>query len=69
MDEVRFEVVDDETAAAMRRLTPDQRIRAAHDLWQYVRERVEAAVRWQHPDWSEGEVRDEVNRRARDAAG
>jgi len=35
-------------------------------MWRYARQRVEAAVRWQHPHWEERQVQREVARRMLD---
>src|SRR4051812_48463538 len=51
LDAGRIEVMDDEMAPVYRRKTPAERLAVAHGLWRYARVRLEAAVKWQHPDW------------------
>lgn len=63
LDPRRIEVMDEEMAAMERQRTPAQRIKTAHDMWRYARARLQAAVQWQHPDWSEREIDQEVGRR------
>jgi hypothetical protein len=48
---------------ALRRMTPTQRLARAHAMWRFGRERAEAAIRTQHPDWNEGQVQAAVRRR------
>jgi hypothetical protein len=45
-----------------RRMTPEQRWRAAHRLYWTMRRHKCAFVQCQHPDWSERQVLDEVRR-------
>ena len=63
LDPRQIEVMDDATAMAMRRKTPAERLAIAFDLWEYAREHVEAAVRWQHPEWNDQLVLKEIARR------
>ena len=56
-------------ADVYRRMTTDQRIAVAHGMWRYARQRVEAAVRWQYPEWDEQTVAREVSRRLLDGPG
>jgi hypothetical protein len=63
VDPRRIELLDEVTLAAMRRMTSDQKLRASFDLWRYARDRTEAAVRWQYPDFDDRAVRKEVARR------
>jgi hypothetical protein len=55
--------MDDQMAEVYRNKTPAQKLAIAHGMWRYARGRIEAAVRWQHPDWDEQQVRREVSRR------
>jgi hypothetical protein len=52
-----------------RRMTGRQRLQVAFDLYDLARALVRSGVRHDHPDWSEREVCEEVNRRFRLAAG
>jgi hypothetical protein len=49
-----------EQLAILRRMTPEQRWRAAHRLYWTCRRHKAAFLRSQHPDWSEKQVQDEV---------
>jgi len=51
-----------EQIAAYRRMTPAQRLERAEQLYWTAREVKAAGVRWQHPDWSEEQVKAEVRR-------
>jgi hypothetical protein len=59
----QIEMIDDAMADVYRKKTSAERLAIAHDLWRYARQRIEAAVRWQFPQWNDDEVRQEVNRR------
>ena len=45
-----------------RRMTPEQRLRIAERMYWSARKLKTAGVRSQHPDWTESQVRAEVNR-------
>jgi hypothetical protein len=51
-----------EQFAVFRRMTPEQRWRAAHQLYWTCRRHKAAFLRSQHPDWHEAQVQDEVRR-------
>jgi hypothetical protein len=51
-----------EQFAIYRRMTPDQRWQAAHQLYWTCRRHKAAFIRCQHPDWSGQRVEDEVRR-------
>jgi hypothetical protein len=46
--------------AVFRRMTPEQRWRAAHRLYWTMRRHKSAFIQSQHPDWPEGRVAAEV---------
>ncbi|HMB95150.1 MAG TPA: hypothetical protein VKK61_03845 [Tepidisphaeraceae bacterium] len=69
LDPRQVEVIDDAMAEVMRRLTPAQKIANAHSMWRYARQRVDAAVRWQHPDWNDRDVQQEISRRMLSGSG
>jgi len=46
----------------LRRMTPEQRWRAAHRLYWTMRQHKAAFLQSEHPDWSERQVQDEVRR-------
>lgn len=51
-----------EQIAILRRMTPEQRWRAAHRLYWTCRRHKAAFLRSQHPDWPQPQVEDEVRR-------
>ena len=51
-----------EQIALFRRMTPEQRWRAAQRLYWTVRRHKAAFLRGQHPDWPEPQVENEVRR-------
>jgi hypothetical protein len=56
------EQTSEEQFAIYRRMTPEQRWRAAHRLYWTCRRHKAAFIRSQHPDWSDQKVEDEVRR-------
>jgi len=50
-----------ESLAALRRLTGAQKLQAAAALYWSARDLKAAAVREQHPDWTEEQIRQRVN--------
>jgi hypothetical protein len=56
------EQLSPEQIAVFRRMTPEQRWRAAHRLYWTMRRHKAAFLRSQHPDWPEKKVEDEVRR-------
>lgn len=63
LDPRRIEVMDDQTAEIMRRLTPQQKLTMLDELWLFGRSLTESGVRQQHPEWNEQEVQREIVRR------
>ncbi len=47
---------------ALRRMTPEQRWKAAYNLYWTMRRHKAAFLHSQHPDWPEQQVQDEVRR-------
>ena len=68
-DPARIEVIDDAMADVYRHMTTDQRLAVAHGMWRYARHRIEASVRWQHPEWDERSVAREMSRRLLNGSG
>jgi len=62
-DPRRIEVMDDAMAEVMRRKTPAERVAMVLDANRTMRLLIEAAVRRNHPDYSDEQVRREVARR------
>jgi hypothetical protein len=69
LDPRQVEVIDDAMVEVIRHLTPAQKLAQAHAMWRYARQRVEAAVRWQHPNWAESDLRHEISRRMLSGSG
>jgi hypothetical protein len=63
LDDGQIEVMDDEMVEIYRRMTTWQRLAVSFGMWDYTRKRVEAAVRWLHPDWDETAIKREITRR------
>ncbi len=58
--------ISPEMAAVYRNKTPSQRLQIAFDMWRSARKIVSAAVRQQHPEWSQQQRLAEVARRMSD---
>ncbi|HET6202168.1 MAG TPA: hypothetical protein VFI25_05130 [Planctomycetota bacterium] len=58
-----IEILDEDVARSLRRMTPARRFALGSEEERSVRVLVAAAVREQHPRWSEGRVSREVARR------
>ena len=56
------EKLSPEQIAVFRRMTPEQRWRAAHRLYWTMRRHKAAFLRSQHSDWPEQKIEDEVRR-------
>lgn len=63
LDPSKIEVIDDRMAEIYRRKTPAERQAIGHDMWRHARRSIEASVRWQHGEWDDRSLREEVNRR------
>ena len=51
-----FKQMDDEAQRILRAMSPAQKLRAAERLYWSARQLKAAALRAQHPDWSEEEI-------------
>ncbi|HAM70421.1 MAG TPA: hypothetical protein DCM86_02120 [Verrucomicrobiales bacterium] len=51
-----------EQVEALRRMSPGERWRTAHQLYWTMRHHKAAFLRFQHPDWSDDQIRDQVRR-------
>jgi len=60
---IHIEVLDDATCEMLRRKTPEQRLSMAFAMNRTARHLIAGGVRWQHPDWREELVQQEVVRR------
>jgi hypothetical protein len=58
----KFDVLDDETAAKYRSMTPAEKIQMASDMNQAARKRAAARLKHEHADWDEQQVNAEVAR-------
>ena len=59
---LRDEETGPDQIAALRRMTPEERWRAARQLYWSARRLRAAYLRDRHPDWSEEQVEEEVRR-------
>ncbi|MEZ6119156.1 MAG: hypothetical protein R3C28_21655 [Pirellulaceae bacterium] len=59
-------VISPEMVAVYRSKTPTQRLQIAFDMWRSARKIALAAVRQQHPQWSDDRQQAEVARRMSD---
>jgi len=55
-------VLHPEQVRAYRAMTPEQKLQAASDLYWAARSLKEAALRQQHPEWTDAQVVREVTR-------
>jgi hypothetical protein len=58
-----IEVIDDDMAEVLRRMTPAQRLATANGMWIYARRRIIAQLQREHGDWDEATVNAEASRR------
>jgi hypothetical protein len=56
------EQLDAKQLEVLRQMTPEQRWRAAHNLYWTVRRHKAAFLKSQHPDWSDLQIEEEVRR-------
>jgi hypothetical protein len=59
----RIESVDDDLATILRTKSPAERLRIASGMWAMARDVISGALRSEHPDWSEEQIRKAVARR------
>ena len=57
------EVVSDAVAAILRKKTPAERLQLAFNMWDFARDSITLAVKREHPERDEKQVRREVARR------
>jgi hypothetical protein len=53
---------NEERLRILRAMTPEQKLRAANDLYWTAREFKAAGLRYHHPEWTEAQVQEEVRR-------
>lgn len=63
LDWRRIEVVDPDIAAALRAKSGAERLRLAHEAWEFARHRLVVFLAWRHPDWTTEQVAREVAKR------
>ena len=63
LDWRRIEVVDPDVAAALRAKSGAERLRLAHEAWEFARHRLVAFLAWKHPAWTTEQVNREVAKR------
>ena len=59
----RIEVIDDDQAAAVRRMKPWEKVAGIFALNRLMRARMAGHLMTQHPEWSETEIQAEIARR------
>lgn len=55
--------------AALRRMTPAQRLAQVDSLWESLRTMIQSQLRSAHPDWTEAKLASEIARRMSHDAG
>jgi hypothetical protein len=63
LDWRRIEVVDPDVATALRAKSGVERLRLAHEAWEFARHRLAVFVAWRHPEWTTEQVAREVAKR------
>ncbi len=63
LDVGQIEMVDDEMAVVLRRMTGAERLAIASGLFASARRMLLSHLRAEHPDWDEGHVQAEAARR------
>lgn len=53
--------LDPEQVKVLRAMTPEQRLRAAEELYDFAREFKSAVLRKDHPEWTPEQIRRAVN--------
>ena len=60
---MKIERLDPLVARILRDKSGMERLRLAHEAWELARDRLTEFIRARHPDWTEGQIRDEVAKR------
>ncbi|HLP48878.1 MAG TPA: hypothetical protein VK186_00120 [Candidatus Deferrimicrobium sp.] len=63
LDAGQIEVIDDDCARIYASKSPAERLKIASGMWRSAQKLLKAAIKSQHPHWSEQEVRGELIRR------
>lgn len=63
IDPRNIEVIDEELAKVLRKKTPAERVEMISAAHRTARMLAAAGIRYQHPDWQESQVQQEVIRR------
>jgi hypothetical protein len=64
----RFEIIDDQMAAILRRKTDAQRLRSVDAFWKSARAIIKAAICTEHPEWDSQTINHEIARRISNGA-
>ena len=64
----RFEIIDDQMAAVLRRKTDAQRLRSVDAFWKSARAIIKAAICTEHPEWDLQTINQEIARRISNGA-
>ena len=60
---LRFDMVDDETAAIFRKKSTAERLAIAHGMWRMADRTIRSILRSEHSDWSDEQISREAARR------
>ncbi len=58
-----FDIPDDAMVEVLRRMTPEERLTVANNMWVAARNAIDHMLRTDHPEWSDAEIRREITRR------
>lgn len=63
LDPARYEMIDDQMADVLRRMTVAQRLAVANRMWVSARDAIGHMLRAEHPQWTDEQVQCETARR------
>ena len=63
LDDGQIEVITDQMADILRGKSPAERLKIGFEMWTSAREMIQSYVSFQHPEWSEKQLKQEVARR------
>ena len=58
-----IEALDEQMVEILRKKNPAERLAIAHDMWSHARRQILAVLRFEHPDWTDGQIQRETARR------
>ncbi len=60
LDDGQFEILDPSSVSVWRSKPGYERLRIAHEMWELARLRLDAYLRFRHPEWAEDRLKREV---------